>query len=153
MDPRFKALMDAQAAASAGQDAPPLDAIPPDMVRAGYRMERTSQNQNAPKDVEVRDLQVDGAAGPIGARLYTPKGAAAVTPGLVYFHGGGFVIGDLETHDGHCRRLAAYSGFRVMAIDYRLAPNTLSRPAMMTVWRPRSGLSTTPPRSASTPGA
>ena len=122
MDPRFKALMDAQAAASAGQEAPPLDAIPPDMVRAGYRMERTSQNQNAPKDVEVRDLQVDGAAGPIGARLYTPKGAAAVTPGLVYFHGGGFVIGDLETHDGHCRRLAAYSGFRVMAIDYRLAP-------------------------------
>ena len=81
MDPHFRVLMDAQAAAAAGQEAPPLDVIPPDMVRAGYRMERTSQNQNAPKDVEVRDLQVDGAAGPIGARLYTPKGAATVTPG------------------------------------------------------------------------
>ncbi|HQT55056.1 MAG TPA: alpha/beta hydrolase, partial [Phenylobacterium sp.] len=40
----------------------------------------------------------------------------------VYYHGGGFAIGDLETHDGHCRRMAAYAGVRVLAIDYRLAP-------------------------------
>jgi acetyl esterase len=72
--------------------------------------------------VATRDLQVDGGAGPVGARLYTPAGAPATTPGLVYFHGGGFAIGNLETHDGHCRRLAAYSGCRVLAIDYRLAP-------------------------------
>lgn len=122
MDPHFKAMIEAQAAAQAGQETPPLDAIPPEMIRAGYRMQRQAQNQTAPKDVEVRDLQVDGAAGKIGARLYTPAGAPAVTPGLVYFHGGGFAIGDLETHDGHCRRLAAHSGFRVLAVDYRLAP-------------------------------
>ncbi|HEX5377684.1 MAG TPA: alpha/beta hydrolase, partial [Phenylobacterium sp.] len=106
----------------AGQQTPPLDAIPPEMIRAGYRMQRQAQNQGAPKDVAVRDLQVDGAAGKIGARLYTPAGAPATTPGLVYFHGGGFAIGDLETHDGHCRRLASHSGFRVLAVDYRLAP-------------------------------
>jgi acetyl esterase len=122
MDPQFQAMIDAQTALAASQPAPPLDAIPPEMIRAGYRMQRQAQNQNAPKDVATRDLQVDGAAGPIGARLYTPAGAPATTPGLVYFHGGGFAIGDLESHDGHCRRLAAYSGFRVLAVDYRLAP-------------------------------
>ena len=122
MDPHFKAMLEAEAAAAAGQEAPPLDSLPPDMVRAGYVMQRTSQNTGAPKDVATRDLQVDGGAGPVGARLYTPAGAPATTPGLVYFHGGGFAIGNLETHDGHCRRLAAYSGCRVLAIDYRLAP-------------------------------
>lgn len=122
MDPHIKAMVDELAAAAAGQPAPPLDAIPPEMIRAGYRMQRTAQNLTAPKDVEARDLQVDGAAGPIGARLYTPAGAPAVTPGLVYFHGGGFAIGDLESHDGHCRRLASFAGIRVLAVDYRLAP-------------------------------
>ena len=122
LDPHFKAMLDAQAAAAAGQEAPPVGAIPPPMLRAGYRMQRQAADQNAPKDVVARDLKVAGADGEIDARLYTPPGAAAVTGGLVYFHGGGFVIGDLETHDGHCRRLAAGSGCRVLAVDYRLAP-------------------------------
>ena len=122
LDPHFKAMLDEQAAA-APADAPPLSVIPPAMVRAGYQMQRKAQNLNtAPTDVETRDLQVGGAAGPIPARLYTPAGAAATGPGMVYFHGGGFVIGDLETHDAHCRRLAAFSGARVLAVDYRLAP-------------------------------
>ncbi|MFN3511587.1 MAG: alpha/beta hydrolase [Phenylobacterium sp.] len=122
MDPHIKAMIDEQAAAAAAQPMPPLDALPPEMIRAGYRMQRQAQNQNAPKDVEARDLEVAGAEGPIPARLYTPAGAGPVTPGLVYFHGGGFAIGDLETHDGHCRRMAAYAGCRVLAVDYRLAP-------------------------------
>jgi acetyl esterase len=114
-------MLEAQAAEAA--EMPPLDSLPPAMLRLGYRAQRTSQNERtSPADVEVRDLQVDGAAGPIAGRLYIPS--AAVTPGgcLVYFHGGGFVIGDLETHDGHCRRLAAWSGTRVLAVEYRLAP-------------------------------
>jgi acetyl esterase len=122
MDPHIKAMIEAQEAAQAGQQAPPLDAIPPEMIRAGYRMQRQAQNTQAPKDVEARDLMIDGADGKIPARLYVPAGAPATTPGLVYFHGGGFAIGDLETHDGHCRRLAAHSGFRVLSVDYRLAP-------------------------------
>ncbi|WP_421934716.1 alpha/beta hydrolase [Phenylobacterium sp.] len=122
MDPHIKAMLDAADAAAAGQQAPPLDAIPPEMIRAGYRMQRQAQNLNAPKDVTATDIKVDGAEGPIPARLYVPAGAPAVTPLLVYYHGGGFAIGDLETHDGHCRRMAAYAGIRVLAIDYRLAP-------------------------------
>lgn len=122
MDPHLKAMLEQLAAQAAGQEVPPLTMIPPAMIRADYQTQRVATNQGAPKDVATRDLQIDGAAGKIGARLYTPAGAPATTPGLVYFHGGGFVIGDLETHDGHCRRLAAYSGFRVLAVDYRLAP-------------------------------
>ena len=122
MDPHIKAMIDEQAAAAAGQPAPALDALPPEMIRMGYRMQRTAQNQNAPQDVVAKDLQVAGADGPIPARLYTPGGAPTTTPGLVYFHGGGFAIGDLETHDGHCRRLASFAGIRVLAVDYRLAP-------------------------------
>ena len=77
------------------------------MVRAGYRAQRTSQNVTTTvASVDARDLEVGGGAGARPARLYTPAGAATPSGLLVYFHGGGFVIGDLETHDAHCRRLA-----------------------------------------------
>jgi len=123
LDPGFAALIAEQLRQAENQPLPPIDQLPPEMVRAGYRAQRTAQNAaTAPAEVEARDLQVGGAAGPIPARLYTPPGAATPSGGLVYFHGGGFVIGDLETHDAHCRRLALYSGQRVMAVDYRLAP-------------------------------
>lgn len=122
MDPHLKALIDQMDAQAAAQPMPPLDMVPPEMIRANYQETRRALNLGAPKDVETRDLMIDGAEGEIPARLYTPAGAAQTTPGLVYFHGGGFVIGDLETHDGHCRRLAAFGGVRVLAVDYRLAP-------------------------------
>jgi acetyl esterase len=122
IDAAFAAMIEEQAEAAKAQPLPPLDQLPPEMVRAGYRLQRQAQDQNAPRDVEVRDLKVEGAAGEIPARLYRPAGAGDPSGLLVYFHGGGFVIGDLETHDGHCRRLAAGSGCRVLAVDYRLAP-------------------------------
>ena len=122
MDPHIKAMLDAQEAA-APAESPPLSAIPPAMVRAGYRMQRQAQNQaSSPQDVEAKDMSVGGAAGDVPARLYTPAGVAKPSALLVYFHGGGFVIGDLETHDGHCRRLASFSGAQVLSVDYRLAP-------------------------------
>ena len=70
----------------------------------------------------VEPLELPGPAGPIPARLYTPPGAQDPTPLLVYFHGGGWVIGDLETHDDPCRFLAAHSGAKLLSVDYRLAP-------------------------------
>jgi acetyl esterase len=69
---------------------------------------------------EIGDEEVDGAAGPLRARRYMP--AEAGDGLLVYFHGGGFVRGDLNTHDPLCRRLANSSRCRLLAIDYRLAP-------------------------------
>ena len=72
------------------------------------------------KAVEATDLTLPGPAGPLGAQLYAP--AAAAQGLIVYFHGGGWVAGSLATHDGVCRRLAIGSGLKVLAIDYRLAP-------------------------------
>ena len=77
----------------------------------------------APAVAEVRDVQIPGPAAPILVRVYTPIDAGAgPSGGMVYFHGGGWVAGSLETHDGVCRRLANASGCRVLAVDYRLAP-------------------------------
>lgn len=70
----------------------------------------------------TRDLELDGAEGSIKGRLYWPESPESAMPVLVYFHGGGFVIGDLETHDPLCRGLCAASGCAVLAVDYRLAP-------------------------------
>ena len=68
----------------------------------------------------VTELTVRGADGQLGARLYVPREAGRGL--LVFFHGGGWVVGDLETHDPLCRALAADAGIRVLAVDYRLAP-------------------------------
>ncbi|MBS7662069.1 alpha/beta hydrolase [Pseudomonas lalucatii] len=70
---------------------------------------------------EVRELRVAGAAGELDARLYRPLDQANL-PLLVFFHGGGFVIGTLDTHDNLCRALAKQSGAAVVSVAYRLAP-------------------------------
>jgi len=79
-----------------------------------------------PKDVpigKVENIKIPGPGGEIAARVYTPVAAGAdALPVLIYFHGGGFVIGDLDTHDGLCRQFANEGDFRVIAVDYRLAP-------------------------------
>lgn len=72
--------------------------------------------------VRTRDLLIPGDDEPIRARLYVPEGLPEGSPLLLYFHGGGFVIGDLETHDNLCRLLAKHSDVRVLSADYRLAP-------------------------------
>ena len=76
-----------------------------------------------PPMARVENLTIPGPAGEIGARLYVGLDAPrAPQPLLVYYHGGGWVIGNLDTHDGACRFLAEHSGCRVLSIDYRLAP-------------------------------
>ncbi|HTB72035.1 MAG TPA: alpha/beta hydrolase [Polyangiaceae bacterium] len=74
-------------------------------------------------DVLAVDRTLPGANGPRRARVYTPARARAKgAPGLVWFHGGGFVIGSIESHDGVCRALASRAGAIVVSVDYRLAP-------------------------------
>lgn len=97
--------------------------IPISRVRENFRdMAQTY----GPKDVpvgKVGNFVVPGPGGGIPLRLYTPVAAGGeALPVLVHFHGGAFVMGDLETHDAACRIFAAESGCRVVAVDYRLAP-------------------------------
>jgi acetyl esterase len=79
-----------------------------------------------PKDVpigRIENTSMPGPGGDMKLRTYTPVAAGGeALPAIVFFHGGGFVFGDLDTHDGLCRLLATDSGARVIAVNYRLAP-------------------------------
>jgi len=70
---------------------------------------------------QIRDLKIPGPAGEIPIRVYTPK-VQSPAPALIYFHGGGWVLGDLESHDHVCRALANNASCVVLSVDYRLAP-------------------------------
>ncbi len=105
---------------------PPTHTLTPSDARTLYR-DRRGFTQPAPPAIgEVRDLSADGPHGPIPVRLYRPldpvRDTGSGLPVLVYFHGGGWVIGDLDTHDTLCRELANGSGCAVVAVDYRMAP-------------------------------
>jgi acetyl esterase len=103
---------------------PPYESLPPSEARALYRKARALLQPEPPPVALVRDLAAPAAHGPIPLRLYRGAGTQGdrKLPTLVFFHGGGWVIGDLDTHDGVCRRLANVAGCAVVAVDYRLAP-------------------------------
>ena len=84
----------------------------------------TAAMMKARIDADVSEISIPGPAGPIPARRYVPDGSGATTlPAmLLYFHGGGFVIGDLDTHDNLCRLICRDGGIQVISVDYRLAP-------------------------------
>ena len=100
-----------------------------------------------------RTVAIPGPGGEIPVRVYRPNGDAGL-PVLVYYHGGGWVIGSLETHDGTCRALADAAGCIVVSVDYRLAPeHRVPGRRSTTVSRRASGCTSTRPSSAATPPA
>jgi acetyl esterase len=100
---------------------PKLHQMPPPQAREMMR-QISSMTLAAPEVASVVNRTIPGPASDIPIRVYTPKGGAAPRPVLVFFHGGGWVIGDLETHDAPCRQLASAVPALVVAVDYRLAP-------------------------------
>jgi acetyl esterase len=116
LDPQARALIDLMVE----RGVPPTHTLTPAQARAFYRERRAYTQPDAPALHEVRDL----AAGAVPLRLYRPAPAVpgAPQPVLVYLHGGGWTIGDLDTHDVLCRQLARASGGVVVAVDYRLGP-------------------------------
>ena len=103
---------------------PPIHSLTPVEARKMYRERRFFSQPAAPDVAQVQDLQANGPHGTIPLRLYKPSAAsvAATLPVLMYYHGGGWVIGDLDTHDTLCRELANGSGCAVVAVDYRMGP-------------------------------
>lgn len=101
----------------AAQEGPHMADLSAPEMREGYLA--LGQAFDAAPDPAVRTVDFTGAG--LRLRAYF-SGAAASGPVIVYFHGGGWVIGDLDTHDPVCRLIAAESGLRVVAVDYRLAP-------------------------------
>jgi acetyl esterase len=96
----------------------------PDPTGARTMMDASAPVAGGPtiRNVDTRDLRIPGADGTIPARLYTPAGLAEHSGLLVFYHGGGWVIGSLTSHDNTCRFLALAAGVRVLSVDYRLAP-------------------------------
>jgi acetyl esterase len=91
-------------------------------LRQQLRMMVTLMDEPAPPLPRVEDIRIPGPAGEIPARIYAPSTGNAPLPTVAYFHGGGWVQGDLETHHGLCARLAQHADALVVAVDYRLAP-------------------------------
>ncbi len=99
-----------------------IETMHPSEVRAWMRnATRAIAGETLPV-AHVEDRRIPGPVGALGARLYRPFGGTEARPLVVFFHGGGWVAGDLETHDGVCRFLAIYGGVNVLAVDYRCAP-------------------------------
>ncbi|HSI57436.1 MAG TPA: alpha/beta hydrolase [Ideonella sp.] len=118
LDPAFAGFL-AQAAA---QGQPPLETLPLDVARQVYRDINAALSLPTPEIGEVTGRLIEGPGGPLALRIYKPAGVGAERPVLLFLHGGGWVIGDLDTHDGICRTLCRATAAIVVAVDYRRAP-------------------------------
>lgn len=120
LDPQALAVIKAVSALG----NPPLEEQTPSQARAIYT-QRKAMTDPAPSAVQsVVNIDFDGPGGKVALRHYRPLGSSPSQPlaTTVYFHGGGYVVGDLNSHDTVCRYLCAQSGGAVIAVDYRLAP-------------------------------
>jgi acetyl esterase len=120
LDPDAQQVLDLMKAAG----RPPFNTLSPDEARGFFSAGRTVLQPEPPEVAEMRDLTAPGPNGPVKLRQYRGRGVApgAVVPVLVYYHGGGWVLGDLDSHDQACRAIANAAGCCVIAVDYRLAP-------------------------------
>ncbi len=122
LEAETRALLDLMDAAVKG-GRPRLETLPHAVGRKAVDKMSEDGEAEPPEVAEVADGGFAGPASEIRFRRYRPIGAkAGLLPTLIYYHGGGFVIGNIETHDSTCRRLANKSRCQVISIDYRLAP-------------------------------
>lgn len=119
LDPNVQGLLTTLAAAG----RPKLWEVTPEQGRQGFIALAEAVGIKDVPIGRVNDGAIPAPSRALPYRLYTPVNAnAGLLPGLVFFHGGGFVIGNIEIYDGFCRLLANAGGWRVISVDYRLAP-------------------------------
>ncbi|MDP3244007.1 MAG: alpha/beta hydrolase fold domain-containing protein, partial [Reyranella sp.] len=120
LDPESQRLIDLMAAAN----RPAWNTLSPQAARDLYLSLRPGAQGPRPADVTVVDRTIPGPAGELPVRIYRPASAPADAPlpALVYAHGGGWVFGNLDSHDVLCAQLALEAGIAVFHVDYRLAP-------------------------------
>ena len=114
LDPQARALIDLMIE----KGVPPTHTLTPAQARSFYRDRRGFTQPEPPPMAEVLDMK----AGSVPVRLYRPTAAQTPQPVLVYLHGGGWTIGDLDTHDVLCRQLARDGACTVVSVDYRMGP-------------------------------
>lgn len=117
LNPQVKGFLETLAAAG----AQPFHTMEPPQCRVAINMLMKMMPPSAAQIAGARDTRIAGPAGELKLRIYTPNGKGPF-PILMYFHGGGFVIGDLDTFDSLCRETCAGAGVVVVSVDYRLAP-------------------------------
>lgn len=114
-------------------DYRPTSQLTPQAAREGYRA-LSALLGPLPEVGNVQDRTIEGPDGPLRLRVYMPKTGAGPHPVLLYMHGGGWVIGDLDTHDRECRTLCNDTPCVVVALDYRLAPEHPYPAAVHDTW-------------------
>jgi len=120
LDPQARALLER----FAGSPAVDLDSLSAAEARRSYREGRLALAPPPSAVEEARDISLPGPGGEVRARCYRPPGEkpGEALPVVVYFHGGGWTCGDLDTHDSVCRGIAVHGRCTVVAVDYRLGP-------------------------------
>jgi len=120
LDPQAQALMQLMI----DKGVPPVNSMTPVEARSSYRSRRTFTQPDAPEVFKVEDKVVSYEGVNVPVRVYHPHAAQsqAALPGLVYLHGGGWTVGDLDTHDVLCRSLCLQADIVVVSVDYRMGP-------------------------------
>lgn len=120
LDPQTKALLDL----IIEKGVPPTHLLTPEDARKMYSERRFYSQPDAPEMALVEDVTIPGPGSPLKIRCYRPikSNVQDTLPALIYYHGGGCVIGDLDTHDVLCRELSNLAQIAVLSVDYRLAP-------------------------------
>jgi acetyl esterase len=127
LDPQIQAVLDEQAAAG----TKPPGTVTPDELRAQF--ERLSKEQWGDVSDEMHSVE-DADADGVPIRIYRPVESDEPSMALVYFHGGGWVVGSIDTHDGITRAIARRAGIVVVSVDYRLAPEHPFPAALEDAW-------------------
>ena len=128
LDPEMQLMLKVMAA-----EGPPVESLPITKGRRGIVESSLVAGGTQPIGA-VTDRHVDGPAGPLKMRFYTPRELTGRSPALFFVHGGGWIYGDLDSHDALCRVLAEQAQVRVVAVDYRLAPEAPFPAAFEDCW-------------------